>query len=65
MLTDRMFREYCSQIREVEEKMERYYRELSEELSNPEYRSIFERLAGEEAGHQARINEIIALFEEG
>jgi rubrerythrin len=62
MFTDRILRDYCRQIREVEEKMEAAYRELVEKLTHPEYKSFFARLVDEERGHQGQIDSIISLF---
>ncbi len=65
MFTNRMFCEYCNQIREVEVKMENYYRKLSEELSHPEYRRLFAQLANEEREHEKRVEAIVVLFDGG
>lgn len=62
MFTDRILRDYCRQIREVEEKMETGYREILERLTHPEYKSIFARLVDEERGHQGQIDSIISIF---
>jgi len=53
MFSNRMFCEYCNQIREVEVKMENYYRRLVAQLAN------------EEREHEKRVEAIVALFDGG
>ncbi len=65
MFTDRLLREYCLQIREIEEKMEKAYRDIEAGLTHPEYRRFFARLSAEEQDHRERINEVLNLFDGG
>lgn len=65
MFTDRLFREYCLQIREIEEKMEKEYRDIVAGLTHPEYRRFFSRLLADEREHQTRIDAVINLFKRG
>jgi rubrerythrin len=62
MFTDEHFREYISQINEIEIKMEAQYRALAESLSHPRYRRLFARLVVEEMEHQDRIDLISEMF---
>lgn len=67
MFTDQLLRDYCLQIREIEERMEMAYREIEAELILPEYRRFFARLLVDEREHQQRIDTILEYFggEEG
>lgn len=64
MFTDPILRDYCRQIREVEEKMEAVYREVEAKLTHPEYKNLFARMVDEERSHQRQIDSIISLFKE-
>ena len=64
MFTDRILRDYCRQIREVEDKMEAGYRELEEKLTHPEYKNLFARMVDEERSHQRQVDSLISLFTE-
>lgn len=63
MFTDRILRDYCQQIREVEEKMEASYRELAEKLTHPDYKKFFARMMEEERDHERQVDSLLALFE--
>lgn len=46
---------YFEQLQKIEKQMHETYRNLQEEVTHPEYKAIFSRLASEEEGHDALI----------
>ncbi|MBU1053549.1 MAG: hypothetical protein KKC46_06935 [Proteobacteria bacterium] len=53
---------YFKQILALEQEMEGAFRFIQDNVSNHEYRKIFNRLADEERFHQKKVEEIINLF---
>ena len=64
MLTKETFIDYFDQILALEKEMEEQYLYVTANISHPEYRQIFRKLADEERTHQSMIQDLIELFQE-
>jgi len=62
MFTKQDFLSYYKQILDTEKKMEETYQYLYEQITHPEYRSVFARLVNEERMHQEKVDSVINLF---
>jgi len=62
MFTKHDFISYYNQILDIERKMEETYQYLHDQITHPEYRSVFAQLIHEERMHQDKVDAVINLF---
>jgi len=64
MFTEDDFLHYFNQLQKIENKMYEIYQNLYDQLENPEYKKLFNRLAKEEKDHMALVQSLKDLFVE-
>ncbi len=64
MITDKDILSYLENLLSFELQAECTYRELANRISDNEFKSAFQRLAGEEAGHAREVQNLM-LFIDG
>lgn len=58
MFTENDFLYYFDQLQSIEKKMFETYRNLEAQITHPEYKKIFARLAEEEKGHDKMVQNL-------
>jgi len=62
MFTEEDILSYFDQLEKIENKMQKIYQDLYDQLSHPEYRKIFGQLANDEKAHDGMIQYLKDLF---
>ncbi|MBW1780737.1 MAG: hypothetical protein JRL30_08340 [Deltaproteobacteria bacterium] len=62
MFTKDDFLNYFNQLHNIEARMHQTYQQISDEITHPTYRKLFNQLAREEAEHMGLVKELKDLL---